>query len=89
MSNQNRIFQRLRKHGQTNNNYTGNNNTFTSSNACSNACTTGAMTFGDINDKNSKVAALHGDDRMYHLLEHVGTKPNVMYHVKVRNTDEV
>ena len=57
--------------------------------ACSNACTTGAMTFGDINDKNSKVAALHGNDRMYHLLEHIGTKPNVMYHVKVRNTDEV
>jgi len=57
--------------------------------ACSNACTTGAMVFGDLNDKKSKVAALHQDDRMYHLLEHVGTKPNVMYHVKVRNTDEV
>ena len=57
--------------------------------ACSNACTTGAMVFGDINDKESKVSALHEDDRMYHLLEHVGTKPNVMYHVKVRNTDEV
>jgi molybdopterin-containing oxidoreductase family iron-sulfur binding subunit len=26
------------------------------------------------------------DERMYHLLEHVGTKPNVIYHVKVRNT---
>jgi molybdopterin-containing oxidoreductase family iron-sulfur binding subunit len=25
---------------------------------------------------------------MYHLLEHVGTKPNVFYHVKVRNTTE-
>jgi hypothetical protein len=25
---------------------------------------------------------------MYHLLESVGTKPNVMYHVKVRNTTE-
>jgi molybdopterin-containing oxidoreductase family iron-sulfur binding subunit len=55
--------------------------------ACSNACSTGAMVFGDINDKESKVAALHEDDRMYHLLEHVGTKPNVMYQVKVRNTD--
>jgi molybdopterin-containing oxidoreductase family iron-sulfur binding subunit len=57
--------------------------------ACSNACTSGAMVFGDLNDKESKVAALHQDDRMYHLLEHVGTKPNVMYQVKVRNTDEV
>ncbi|RAR71719.1 TAT-variant-translocated molybdopterin oxidoreductase [Flavobacterium aciduliphilum] len=54
--------------------------------ACSNACSTGAMVFGDVNDKESKVAALLEDKRMYHLLEHVGTKPNVMYHVKVRNT---
>ena len=54
--------------------------------ACSNACTNGAMTFGDVNDKESQVAKLGEDDRMYHLLEHVGTKPNVIYHVKVRNT---
>jgi Fe-S-cluster-containing dehydrogenase component len=54
--------------------------------ACSSACTTGAMIFGDVNDKESKVAKLAEDDRMYHLLEHVGTKPNVFYHVKVRNT---
>jgi len=57
--------------------------------ACSNACTSGALVFGDLNDKESKVAALHQDERMYHLLEHVGTKPNVMYQVKVRNTNEV
>jgi MoCo/4Fe-4S cofactor protein with predicted Tat translocation signal len=54
--------------------------------ACSNACSTGAMIFGDVNDKESHVAELLEDDRMYHLLEHVGTKPNVIYHVKVRNT---
>jgi len=54
--------------------------------ACSNACSTGAMVFGDVNDSESKVAELLEDKRMYHLLEHVGTKPNVMYHVKVRNT---
>jgi len=53
--------------------------------ACSAACSNGAMTFGDINDKDSKVAALTKDDRMYHLLESVGTKPNVMYQTKVRN----
>ncbi|WP_350284937.1 TAT-variant-translocated molybdopterin oxidoreductase [uncultured Croceitalea sp.] len=56
--------------------------------ACSSACSSGAMVFGDINDKESKVAELKEDDRMYHLLEHVGTKPNVFYHVKVRNTNE-
>jgi molybdopterin-containing oxidoreductase family iron-sulfur binding subunit len=54
--------------------------------ACSSACSSGAMVFGDVNDTASKVAKLAEDDRMYHLLEHVGTKPNVIYHVKVRNT---
>ncbi|WP_224485054.1 TAT-variant-translocated molybdopterin oxidoreductase [Robertkochia aurantiaca] len=56
--------------------------------ACSAACSSGAIVFGDINDKESKVAKLKEDDRMYHLLEHVGTKPNVFYQVKVRNTQE-
>ena len=56
--------------------------------ACSSACSNGAMTFGDINDKESKVAKLKEDNRMYHLLESVGTKPNVMYQTKVRNTTE-
>lgn len=54
--------------------------------ACSNACSTGAMVFGDVNDAEAKVTKLAADERMYHLLEHVGTKPNVIYHVKVRNT---
>ncbi len=56
--------------------------------ACSAACNNGAIVFGDINDKESKIAALKTSDRMYHLLEHVGTQPNVFYHVKVRNTNE-
>ncbi|AUS04871.1 TAT-variant-translocated molybdopterin oxidoreductase [Pseudotamlana carrageenivorans] len=56
--------------------------------ACSAACSSGAMVFGDINDKDSKVAKLKEDNRMYHLLEHVGTKPNVQYQTKVRNTTE-
>ncbi|SHF90986.1 quinol:cytochrome c oxidoreductase iron-sulfur protein precursor [Flavobacterium micromati] len=54
--------------------------------ACSNACSQGAMKFGDINDSGAAITKLAGDERMYHLLEHVGTKPNVIYHVKVRNT---
>ncbi len=56
--------------------------------ACSNACSSGAIVFGDINDAESEVSKLAGSDRMYHLLEHVGTRPNVFYHVKVRNTNE-
>ncbi|MCF6131791.1 TAT-variant-translocated molybdopterin oxidoreductase [Flavobacterium wongokense] len=54
--------------------------------ACSAACSSGAMKFGDVNNKESEVAKLAEDKRMYHLLESVGTKPNVFYHVKVRNT---
>ena len=56
--------------------------------ACSAACSTGAMKFGDINDKESQVSVLKESERVYHLLESVGTKPNVFYHVKVRNTNE-
>jgi len=56
--------------------------------ACSSACSNGAIVFGDVNDKESKIAELAESDRMYHLLEAVGTKPNVFYHVMVRNTDE-
>jgi len=56
--------------------------------ACSNACSTNAMVFGDINNEEDTVADLTKDDRAYHLLEHVGTKPNVVYHVKVRNTEQ-
>jgi molybdopterin-containing oxidoreductase family iron-sulfur binding subunit len=56
--------------------------------ACSAACSNGAMVFGDVNDKHSKVAKLKEDNRMYHLLESVGTKPNVIYQTKVRNTTE-
>jgi molybdopterin-containing oxidoreductase family iron-sulfur binding subunit len=56
--------------------------------ACSNACSSGAIVFGDINDPQSEVSALKASNRMYHLLEHVGTQPNVFYQVKVRNTNE-
>ena len=56
--------------------------------ACSNACSNGAIVFGDSNDEESQVTELKKNDRMYHLLESVGTKPNVFYQVKVRNTNE-
>ncbi len=57
--------------------------------ACSAACESGAMVFGDVNDHESEVNKLSKDKRMYHLLEAVGTKPNVLYQVKVRNSEEV
>ncbi len=53
--------------------------------ACSAACSPGSIKFGDVNNEENEIAALAQNDRMYHLLEHIGTKPNVFYHVKVRN----
>ncbi|WP_029296230.1 TAT-variant-translocated molybdopterin oxidoreductase [Chryseobacterium hispalense] len=56
--------------------------------ACSKACTTGSIQFGDMNDKTSEVRKLYADNRRYYLLEEIGTKPNVFYHTKVRNRVE-
>lgn len=62
---------------------------FNDSCACSIACSTGAMKFGDMNDKDSEVRELYKSNRRYTLLEEIGTKPNVFYHTKVRNREEV
>ena len=56
--------------------------------ACSSACPNGSLVFGDVNDKESKVAHLSEDDRTFKLLDFVGTKPNVFYQLKVKNTNE-
>ncbi|CAM1339169.1 TAT-variant-translocated molybdopterin oxidoreductase [Tenacibaculum aestuarii] len=56
--------------------------------ACSAACSTGAMVFGDINNSEDTVTALKEDKRAFHVLDYIGTKPNVVYQVKVRNTNE-
>ena len=58
---------------------------FQDSCACSAACSSGAMVFGDMNDKDSKVRELFASDRRYYLLEELGARPNVFYHTKVRN----
>jgi molybdopterin-containing oxidoreductase family iron-sulfur binding subunit len=55
--------------------------------ACSSACPTNAITFGDINDKNSQVRSQAMNDRAYNLLEEIGVQPNVWYQTKVRNTE--
>ncbi len=56
--------------------------------ACANACSTGALKFGDMNDVNSEVRSLFNSNRKYVLLEEIGTKPNVFYHTKIRNRKE-
>jgi len=56
--------------------------------ACSSACPSGSLVFGDVNEEISKVAHLSHDDRSFKLLDFVGTKPNVFYQLKVKNTSE-
>ncbi|MFB6307126.1 MAG: 4Fe-4S dicluster domain-containing protein, partial [Flavobacteriales bacterium] len=55
--------------------------------ACADACPTNAITFGDLNDKNSKVKEDHEHKRAYFALEEIGTRPNVGYKLKVRNKE--
>lgn len=53
--------------------------------ACAEACGSGAITFGDVNNTKSAVRSAKADARAYHLLEEVGTQPSVFYMTKVRN----
>lgn len=46
------------------------------------------MVFGDVNNEKDEVAALAEDKRAYHVLDYLQTKPNVVYQVKVTNTNE-
>ncbi len=54
--------------------------------ACSNACDSGALVFGDVNDKSSEVYKKLQDDRKFYLLGYLGVKPNVFYQTKVTNS---
>ncbi|MBK15358.1 MAG: 4Fe-4S ferredoxin [Chloroflexi bacterium] len=53
--------------------------------ACTNACATDALVFGNLNDPESKVskARSKGEKRSYKMLEELGTEPNVIYLKKV------
>ena len=53
--------------------------------ACEKACDTGAITFGDVLDKNSRVAKEKKNSRSYYLIEELNTQPSVFYKTKVRN----
>ncbi len=55
--------------------------------ACSSACPTNAITFGDYNNTDSKVLKDSKGDRAFRVIEEVGTQSNIYYKVKVRNTE--
>ena len=57
--------------------------------ACQQACPTDAIVFGDLNDKESRVAKLHALAQSYGLLDpELNTKPRTQYLAKVRNNVE-
>jgi molybdopterin-containing oxidoreductase family iron-sulfur binding subunit len=53
--------------------------------ACQQACPTGAIVFGDLNNAESRVHRLTERRRGYRVIEEVGTRPAVTYLAKIRN----
>jgi len=57
--------------------------------ACAQACPTDAITFGDMNDPNSRVSAAINEqyeERAFRVLEELNVRPSVSYLTKIRNT---
>jgi molybdopterin-containing oxidoreductase family iron-sulfur binding subunit len=58
--------------------------------ACASACPADAITFGDLNDTESKISKLlakESGDRAYNVLKEINVSPNVWYLTKVRNRE--
>tara|TARA_Y100000589_G_C27181085_1_gene640777 strand:+ start:56 stop:3028 length:2973 start_codon:yes stop_codon:yes gene_type:complete len=53
--------------------------------ACSIACPTNAMVFGDVNNDSHAISDLKKNERQYYLLEEINTEPSVFYQTKIRN----
>jgi molybdopterin-containing oxidoreductase family iron-sulfur binding subunit len=56
--------------------------------ACQQACPASAITFGNINDKQSRVAALRADERSYQVLADQNTRPRTTYVAAVINPNQ-
>ena len=53
--------------------------------ACQSACPTQAISFGDLNNKGSGIAARREDPRHFALLAELGTRPRTTYLARLRN----
>jgi MoCo/4Fe-4S cofactor protein with predicted Tat translocation signal len=56
--------------------------------ACQQACPASAITFGNINDKGSRVAKLRADERSYQVLADQNTRPRTTYVAAVFNPNQ-
>jgi molybdopterin-containing oxidoreductase family iron-sulfur binding subunit len=56
--------------------------------ACQQACPASAITFGNLNDKQSKVATLQADERSYQVLADQNTRPRTKYVAAVLNPNQ-
>jgi molybdopterin-containing oxidoreductase family iron-sulfur binding subunit len=56
--------------------------------ACQQACPASAITFGNINDKQSRVAKLQADGRSYQVLADLNTRPRTKYVAAVLNLND-
>jgi molybdopterin-containing oxidoreductase family iron-sulfur binding subunit len=59
--------------------------------ACMTACPTDAIVFGNVHDKESRIAKTReeNEQRLFYVIEQLHTLPNVNYLAKIRNTDEL
>ena len=55
--------------------------------ACAQACPAQAITFGDLNNRDSVVSKYAGLSRHYKLLAEIGTQPRTTYLARIRNTN--
>jgi MoCo/4Fe-4S cofactor protein with predicted Tat translocation signal len=53
--------------------------------ACQQACPAEAIVFGSLNDANSHVSQLHGDQRRFDVLHELNTRPRTAYLTKIKN----
>jgi len=53
--------------------------------ACQQACPTGAIVFGDLNDPGARVRAIRADPRSYSVLEELNTRPRTTHLARVTN----
>ncbi len=58
--------------------------------ACASSCPTDAITFGDMNDPESRISKMleiEREGRAFHMLEEINVRPQISYLTKIRNKD--